>query len=828
MSRLALARAVAATLAFAASIAFILVAPHWDKVGDIKGAQMGTYFIAIVGLNIVTGYTGQISLAQGAFMEQWFFKITAYADQLLDDLALIDWPERTKTIQRNWIGRSEGAEVLFRDEELDLDIPVFTTRPDTLFGATFFVLAPEHPLVEKLANDEVRDYVQNAGARSVEERQTKDKDGVFTGHHVVNPVNDERIPVWVADYVLMDYGTGAIMAVPAHDERDREFAEYAGLPIQPVIDEETGVLVDSGQFTGQPAHEAIGNIVEWLRDRGRGAPAISYRLRDWSMSRQRYWGCPIPIVYCEEHGAVAVPEDELPVVLPEIDDYRPQGMLVYLIGLSRFVGQIAALAAIGGYVLAVGWQPSVVRAGVAGVLASLAWLVSRPSDRWYFLLLGAALLLAWSPYSLLDAGFQLSFAAVGAIFLVVPRLQQTLAGYPVPHSLAEVVAVSGACGLATAPILLTQFGVVPLYSIPANALAAPVVAPLLGIALITAIVAPVAPPLAVVLAWVNGWLAAYLAACAHIVGGLPYAAVSARTAVVVAAVVLGVAYLLARLRRPQGRMYVAIALAAALIAGGWKLHGSAPPPPPTGLRIAFLDVGQGDGALIQVPGGAVLVDEGPPEAKMASQLRHLGVTSLSLLVLTHPQRDHVGGAADVLKKLRVGAVLDPAIPTESQDERAARTVARERGVRIIVARAGEAFRIGGLRLRVLWPDGPGTPGDDPNNHAIVLVATYGQTDALFTADAESDVTGRLQLPPVEILKVAHHGSADAGLGNELKELRPQIAVISVGAGNDYGHPTPSTLATLAAVPGLSVYRTDLNGRVVVESDGRRISVRTSR
>jgi len=503
-------------------------------------------------------------------------------------------------------------------------------------------------------------------------------------------------------------------------------------------------------------------------------------------------------------------------------------MLVYLIGLSRFVGQIAALAAIGGYVLAVGWQPSVVRAGVAGVLASLAWLVSRPSDRWYFLLLGAALLLAWSPYSLLDAGFQLSFAAVGAIFLVVPRLQQTLAGYPVPHSLAEVVAVSGACGLATAPILLTQFGVVPLYSIPANALAAPVVAPLLGIALITAIVAPVAPPLAVALAWVNGWLAAYLAACARIVGGLPYAAVSARTAVVVAAVVLGVAYLLARLRPPQGRAYVAIALAAALIAGGWKLHGSAPPPPPTGLRIAFLDVGQGDGALIQVPGGAVLVDEGPPEAKMASQLRHLGVTSLSLLVLTHPQRDHVGGAADVLKKLRVGAVLDPAIPTESQDERAARTVARERGVRIIVARAGEAFRIGGLRLRVLWPDGPGTPGDDPNNHAIVLVATYGKTDALFTADAESDVTGRLQLPPVEILKVAHHGSADAGLGNELKELRPQIAVISVGAGNDYGHPTPSTLATLAAVPGLSVYRTDLNGRVVVESDGRRISVRTSR
>jgi competence protein ComEC len=503
-------------------------------------------------------------------------------------------------------------------------------------------------------------------------------------------------------------------------------------------------------------------------------------------------------------------------------------LLVYLIGLSRFVGQFVALAAIGGYVFAVGWQPSVVRAGVAGALASLAWLASRPSDRWYFLLLGAALLLAWSPYSLLDAGFQLSFAAVGAIFLVVPRLQQTLAGYPVPHSLAEVVAVSGACGLATAPILLTQFGVVPLYSIPANALAAPVVAPLLGIALITAIVAPVAPPLAALLAWVNGWFAAYLAACAHIVGGLPYASVSTRAAVTIAAVVLSAAYLVARISRPRGRVYAAIALGAALMAGGWSLHGSSALPPPTGLRITFLDVGQGDGALIQVPGGAVLVDEGPPEARMASQLRRLGAERLSLLVMTHPQRDHIGGAAEVLKKLSVGAVLDPAIPSDSPDERAARATARQRGVRVIVARAGEAFRIGGLKLRVLWPDGPGTPGDDPNNHAVVVIASYGQTDALFTADAESDVTGRLQLSPVEILKVAHHGSADAGLGEELKELHPQIAVISVGAGNDYGHPTPSTLATLAAVPGLAVYRTDLNGRVVVESDGRRISVRTSR
>jgi leucyl-tRNA synthetase len=258
-------------------------------------------------------------------MEQWFMRVTAYADQLLDDLALIDWPERTKAIQTNWIGRSEGAELLFRVDGEDVDIPVFTTRPDTLFGATFFVLAPEHPLVEHLGNDDVREYVARAGTRSVAERQTKEKDGVFTGHHVVNPVNDERIPIWVADYVLMDYGTGAIMAVPAHDERDREFAERYDLAIRPVIDEEDGTLVDSGDFAGLPADEAKEKIVARLREQGRGAPAVSYRLRDWSFSRQRYWGCPIPIVYCDDCGAVPVPEDELPVLLPEVDDYRPKG-----------------------------------------------------------------------------------------------------------------------------------------------------------------------------------------------------------------------------------------------------------------------------------------------------------------------------------------------------------------------------------------------------------------------------------------------------------------------------------------------------------------------
>jgi leucyl-tRNA synthetase len=269
------------------------------------------------------------AIVEARNMEQWFFKITAYADELLEDLQTIDWPERTKKIQRQHIGRSEGAELLFRVDELDRDITVFTTRPDTVFGATFFVVAPESPLVDELVEGtglagEVRSYARIAAARPTEERASREKTGVFTGRYALNPANGEQIPIWVADYVLMQYGTGAIMAVPAHDERDREFAETYGLPIVPVIDDD-GMLVNSAQFDGQPWREGIDAIVSWLSENGKGKPAINYHLRDWSFSRQRYWGCPIPIVYCDEHGPVPVPEDELPVLLPEVDDYQPKG-----------------------------------------------------------------------------------------------------------------------------------------------------------------------------------------------------------------------------------------------------------------------------------------------------------------------------------------------------------------------------------------------------------------------------------------------------------------------------------------------------------------------
>ena len=280
-------------------------------------------------------------------LEQWFFRITDYADLLLDEMELLEeWPERVLTMQRNWIGRSHGARVVFRVERTGEELPIFTTRPDTLFGATFFVLAPEHSLLEQLVAgseqaDAVREYVRQAAGRSTAEREQREKDGVFTGRYAINPVNDEPIPIWVADYVLMEYGTGAIMAVPAHDERDHAFAERYGLEIRQVVapadgDEpasegafvahtENEVLVSSGEFSGLPAPEGKRAITAWLEERGLGEETIGYRLRDWLLSRQRYWGCPIPVVHCPSCGIVPVPDDELPVLLPYLEDYVPRG-----------------------------------------------------------------------------------------------------------------------------------------------------------------------------------------------------------------------------------------------------------------------------------------------------------------------------------------------------------------------------------------------------------------------------------------------------------------------------------------------------------------------
>lgn len=275
-------------------------------------------------------------------LTQWFFKITAYAEELLEKLDELDWPEKTKKIQRNWIGKSEGAEIEFKVENSDITFKVFTTRADTLCGVTYVVLAPENEIVDKITTDEYRNSVEEykewAGKQTEIDRlsATKEKTGVFTGAYAIHPITGERVPIWIADYVLATYGTGCVMAVPGHDERDYEFAVKYNLPIVRVIDSadgsdaplpytEYGVLVNSGKYDGLDSATAKTAIVEQLAKEGKGESKINYRLRDWLVSRQRYWGSPIPIVYCEQCGIVPVPEKDLPVLLPYDVEFTPDG-----------------------------------------------------------------------------------------------------------------------------------------------------------------------------------------------------------------------------------------------------------------------------------------------------------------------------------------------------------------------------------------------------------------------------------------------------------------------------------------------------------------------
>jgi leucyl-tRNA synthetase len=304
------------------------------------------------------------SIVEKKSMKQWFFKITDYADSLLDEIEDLDWPQKIKTAQTNWIGRSEGAEISFLlSETASLRVPdgapapvetraadvssnkkeisVFSTRPDTIYGATFLVLAPEHELAREIAAGDFKEYTENYIKSAIKKSEiertndTKEKTGVFTGSYAINPVSGAQVPIWVADYVLGGYGTGAVMGVPAHDERDFAFAEKFNLPIIDVIDAPVegvekiyhgeGTLINSGEFDGMSTSDARENVVAWLEQNQKGKAKTTYKMRDWLISRQRYWGAPIPIIHCAEHGAVAVPEDQLPVVLPEIADFAPKG-----------------------------------------------------------------------------------------------------------------------------------------------------------------------------------------------------------------------------------------------------------------------------------------------------------------------------------------------------------------------------------------------------------------------------------------------------------------------------------------------------------------------
>ena len=273
-------------------------------------------------------------------MKQWFFKITAYADELLDEVDALDWPEKIKTMQKNWIGRSKGSIVNFAVKDTQQEIKVFTTRVDTIFGATFLVLAPEHPMIPEIVTDgakeAVEEYCKAAIKKSeIERQENKEKTGVFTGAYVINPLTGAEMPIWVADYVLAGYGEGAVMAVPAHDERDYDFANKFDLPIKTVIEKPEnstddskcyhgeGILVNSGDFNGKKSEDAREEINAFLEHQGIGEAKVTYRMRDWLISRQRYWGCPIPIAYDKTGKPHAIPEDQLPVIIPEVEDYKP-------------------------------------------------------------------------------------------------------------------------------------------------------------------------------------------------------------------------------------------------------------------------------------------------------------------------------------------------------------------------------------------------------------------------------------------------------------------------------------------------------------------------
>ncbi len=491
------------------------------------------------------------------------------------------------------------------------------------------------------------------------------------------------------------------------------------------------------------------------------------------------------------------------------------------VGLG-FSGRLwLTLALVVVYVPLAGGGPSIQRAGVMGAAAVAAGLVGRPASRWWALELAAAVTLVLDPRSVQDPGWQLSFAAVLAILLLAGRWGRGLAAWGVPGPLAEVTAMTGAATLATAPLVAAHFGQASLVGLPVNLLAAPAVAPVMwlgvaaaGVAQAIALggaVAVVAGALADGLDALAGFPLGYLIWLARTGASIPGAVVQVGPVVVLAcSVALAVA-----IGSRRGRSAApASALACAALVVGLAPAQAGPPPPPAGFRVTALDVGQGDATLLQDGPTSVLVDTGPPEAGIVARLRRAGVRAIDVLVVTHAQADHLGAAPEVLLGVPVAMVLDgrDGVASAGGDRMAA--LARERRIPLVAPRAGQEVRLGGLLLRVLWPraePAAAHAGSDPNQRAIVLEAEAEGARVLLTADAESDVTTRLDLEHVDVLKVAHHGSADPGLPALLARLRPRVAAIEVGVHNTYGHPAPTTLAALAGLP--VVVRTDRDGTV---------------
>ncbi|MBV9213130.1 MAG: ComEC/Rec2 family competence protein [Actinobacteria bacterium] len=529
------------------------------------------------------------------------------------------------------------------------------------------------------------------------------------------------------------------------------------------------------------------------------------------------------------------------------------------LGVSPRTRVLALTALIALYVPLAGAGPSLQRAGVMGVAGLVALGAGRVSSRWYALLLAAVVTLLVNPRVAEDPGWQLSFAAVAGILVLGPGLRRTLGFLPRP--LADGAAITIAATIATAPLLAHHFGAVSLVGIVANLIAIPLVAPIMwagmtqaALGISAAALPALAPPFGPVVAAigrVNGVLVGWLTGLARYFGELPgsHVALPLRNSLAVAGAyaamcVLGLAIRLAHARSdtrrseaaaawrrsPRRTRFVAIGVAIAACASLWHAL-TGPPRPPDSLTVSFLDVGQGDATLIQDgPRAAVLFDGGPPEARVARLLRDAGVRRLALVVATHQSRDHQGGLPEVLTRFHVDALLDGGDGTRDRAFADLLALARRRGVRRLEPRPGQVLRAGALTIRILGPpprarDLP--PPDDPNLRAITAVVSEGWFDLFLSADAESTAILGYPLPPVEAMKVPHHGSSDPGLPAVLARLHPAVAAIEVGAHNSYGHPAPSTLAALRrAVP--HVYRTDRDGTIRLTVEARRLRVATAR
>jgi competence protein ComEC len=499
-----------------------------------------------------------------------------------------------------------------------------------------------------------------------------------------------------------------------------------------------------------------------------------------------------------------------------------------LVGLPLRTRLLVALALVALYVPLTGAGPSIQRAGVMGAAGLVAALAGRPAHRWYALGLAAAVTLALNPLAVGEPGWQLSFAAVVALLALATPLRAALARH-MPGPVADVAAITVSATIGTAPLMALHFEQVSLAALPANLLAAAAIAPVMWLGMLAAAVAQIAPVLALPFNAVNAPLLAFVdwdartfaaapAAVAPLRLGSPAALAGAYAAL--AAAVLGVRAVwrlaptaaFVPVRRGRRALVALAAVALTCLGCATALDaGSAGPPQPGELVVSFLDIGQGDATLLQRDGVAVLVDTGPPGGPIMRRLEEAGVKRLDALVITHAQTDHEGAALEVLRRFPTRLVVNGGAgwPTRVQEGMAAATRARR-----IAAHAGQVLTLGDIRMRLLWPPPPGPgfrPEGDPNERAVVAHVQVDAFDLLLPADAESDVTAALELPEVEALKVAHHGSADEGLPAMLERVHPQFAAIEVGKGNSYGHPAPSTLAALRAVD--HVYRTDRDGTV---------------